>query len=128
MESILDGELVWQNVLRTVAGLTGQKTCDRYIRLNPDYKSDPPNMDAKLAWKRLQGVVQETLKKDDIKYSIRSIGRRLIASSFFFHVLRMTPIEESEAVEVHGKVHKERSGNCEYVAKRKIRLYFVPPR
>jgi hypothetical protein len=92
MESTLDSELAWRDFVADVFGANNSDVnCQRYIRLNPDLKSDVPSIDAKKDLKSLQDRTIDELSSSANKQLIRSIAHRLIASSFYFE--KMTPKE-----------------------------------
>jgi hypothetical protein len=92
MESTLDSELAWRDFVADVFGANNSDVnCQRYIRLNPDLKSDVPSIDAKKDLKSLQDRTIDELSSSANKRLIRSIAHRLIASSFYFE--KMTPKE-----------------------------------
>ncbi|KAE9377253.1 hypothetical protein N431DRAFT_542623 [Stipitochalara longipes BDJ] len=98
MESTLDSELAWRDFVADIFGANSSDVnCQRYIRLNPDLKSDVPSIDAKKGLKSLQDRTVDELSSSANKRLIRSIAHRLIASSFYFEKMAPKEVHASES-------------------------------
>lgn len=81
LDSILDAEREYKlfEADHTQPGESG-----RYIRLNPDLKKDPPELDDTAAMLPLQEQVQRLFKTPEYELAAERIAYRLVASSFYF--------------------------------------------
>lgn len=85
MDNILDAELAWRDFFGNLQGQDSpERSSQRYIRLNPDLKSDVPPLDAKDKLRELQGRVAQELESPLNQLTIMVVAQKLIASSFYF--------------------------------------------
>ena len=61
---------------------TGSTTEDRYIRINPNIGSKPPELDAISQMESLRDDTRRALRRE--RLTIQDVGRSLISSSFYF--------------------------------------------
>jgi len=95
MDSILDAEMEWKSVLNDVFARGLGTMAKRFIRINPDYSSQPPAMDAESDQSSLQKRMQEILRTNTEQSIIDAVARRLIASTFYFHISGIPEIRKS---------------------------------
>ena len=79
MDNILDAEVSWRDFL---SSNTSSTTEDRYIRINPNIGSKPPELDAISQMESLRDDTRRALRRE--KLTIQDVGRSLISSSFYF--------------------------------------------
>src|SRR5436853_1941415 len=81
LDSILDAEREYKLF---EADHAQPGTSERYIRLNPDLKKTPPELDDTAAMLPLQEQVQRLFKTPEYELAAERIAYRLVASSFYF--------------------------------------------
>jgi len=96
MDSILDAEMEWKSVLNDVSARGLGTMARRFIRINPDYSSQPPAMDAEMDQSSLQKRIRNVLRNNAEQSNIDGVARRLIASTFFFHISSIPEVLKSK--------------------------------
>ena len=81
MDNILNAEVSWKDFLSSIDGTTE----DRYVRINPNIGSKPPELDAIDQLESLREDTRKALSRE--KSTIQDVGRSLISSSFFFDMV-----------------------------------------
>ena len=84
--SILDTEITWLKFMSTIANEDEDKK-NRYQRVNPNIKTEPPKLDQADQLSQLQHQVYHTMKNGDLQKNIGHIARQLIASCFYIEIL-----------------------------------------
>ncbi|KAI4121212.1 MAG: hypothetical protein LQ338_006493 [Usnochroma carphineum] len=79
MHDVLDAEKTWQ---RFIESIPGEDDRQRYVRINPDLNTGVPALDDKSSILRLETVTKKSLSS--MKFVIRGIADRLVASCFYF--------------------------------------------
>lgn len=101
LEQALDCEKAWDDYIRGVTtSLSSSFSTTRFIRINPNV-DEIPALDDKIKVASLRMKAREALKVDP---RVPGIGRRLIASTFYFECLKMSDIEPDGALQVQGKI------------------------
>lgn len=99
LEQALDCEKAWDDYIRGVTtSLSSSFSTTRFIRINPNV-DEIPALDDKIKVASLRMKAREALKVDP---RVPGIGRRLIASTFYFECLKMSDIEPDGALQVQG--------------------------
>jgi len=98
MDNILDAEMSWKDFLSSTVNGTAE---DRYVRINPNIGTKPPELDAIDQLESLQDVTRRALKKE--KWPIQDIARSLISSSFYFDMISPPSPEGAAGFKCKGK-------------------------
>lgn len=101
MDSVVKAELEWHEFVNLIGNDTNEGD-NRYIRINPDIRSDPPPWDAVQQIEELQHATQTALRTN-LRAEIRSVAHRLVASTFYF-VAASKPISEPDVGDAPGCV------------------------
>lgn len=80
MDNILDAELSWREFLSN--SINGRE--DRYVRINPNIGSKPPELDAVGQIESLGEAAKRGVRKE--RRTIQHVARSLISSSFYFEL------------------------------------------
>lgn len=84
MESTLDAELSWKEFISLRANDSTAKP-ERYIRINPDLKYQPPKLDAKDQLHALHKSTRKALKRSTrARAEIARVGRTMVPSSLYY--------------------------------------------
>ena len=78
MQDILDSENTWRQFINSVS----PSSSSRYLRINPELASEPPELDDKDALLNLEAEVGRSL--DSMKREVRLVADQLVASCFYF--------------------------------------------
>jgi hypothetical protein len=81
MDNILDAELSWKEFLSN--SINGKRE-DRYVRINPNIGSKPPELDAVGQIDSLREAARRGLRRE--RRTIQDVARSLISSSFYFEL------------------------------------------
>lgn len=81
LDSIFDAEREFK---RFEADHAHQGVSNRYLRLNPDLRREPPALDETSQMLPLQEHVQNLFKTPEYELTAERIAYRLVASSFYF--------------------------------------------
>ena len=89
MNDILDAERTWQKFVNRVSGADHS---ERYLRINPELRSEPPRLDEKDKILSLEADTKISLYPT-MHASIREAADRLIASCFYFEKSTVQPVD-----------------------------------
>ncbi|KAF2792920.1 FabD/lysophospholipase-like protein [Melanomma pulvis-pyrius CBS 109.77] len=81
-----------------------QKERSRYMRINPDIKRPPPQLDAKEEIEKLQADVARAVLSHGAELELEEVVFRLIASSFYFDKGKATRSRTGGTATVSGKL------------------------
>ena len=81
MDNVLNAEVSWNDFLSNIDGTIE----DRYVRINPNIDSKPPELDAIDRLESLRVDTRKALSRE--KSTIQDVGWLLISSSFFFDMV-----------------------------------------
>ncbi|KAE8448014.1 hypothetical protein EG329_009937 [Mollisiaceae sp. DMI_Dod_QoI] len=84
MDSILDAEMSWRDFVST-GDINTKESGYRYIRINPNIDTKPPDIDATCELHQLQEKTRNALKEE--RSTIQQVARLLISSSFYFDMI-----------------------------------------
>jgi hypothetical protein len=79
MDNILDAELSWREFL---SNSIDAKREDRYVRINPNIGSKPPELDAINQLESLREATRRGLRRE--RQTVQDVARSLISSNFYF--------------------------------------------
>jgi hypothetical protein len=102
MESILDAELTWREFIDLVANDAAVEH-ERYIRINPDIKNEPPKLDSSGQLGSLQATTKKVLKKSRATADINRIACRLVATSFYYYSTSKPILESGDIYTITGR-------------------------
>jgi hypothetical protein len=80
VDNILNSQKAWYDFIDT----TSEK--ERYVRLNPDIREDPPKLYEVERLNELQSATQTAIRRTAFRSEIKKVARMLIASTFYFQL------------------------------------------
>jgi hypothetical protein len=85
MDSILDAEMSWKDFVDDNLDINTEENDYRYVRINPNIGSKPPDLDAVNQLQPLRDATKKALKEE--RSTIQNVARSLISSSFYFDMI-----------------------------------------
>ncbi len=85
MDSIRDAEISWKDFVDSLRDINTKENDYRYIRINPNIRTKPPNIDATSELDPLREATKNALREE--KLTIQRVARLLISSSFYFDMI-----------------------------------------
>lgn len=98
--SSLDSEMAWENYMSVLQPPMVYRS--RYVRLNPRLMENPPALDEVFQMKRIQDLTRNKFYDDD---RIRTVARKLIASSFYFEKSAPAEPKDGHGFQCKGAYH-----------------------
>lgn len=104
--SLLESEKTWSAYIDVLNPPPNQK--DRYVRINPQLRQNPPRLDEVDRLHHIQEAVREVLSTN---VTIQNVALRLIASSFYFEKSHAMDLASESPIHIKGQLFEVSPGD-----------------